>query len=105
MQHELSATLFYSFLFALGGAPTIAMLIIRIQTDNPDIIYSALIGLSAIIACVLVPLILIQNSILILKRKNESLLRNLKFLKYFYLSLNACCLVFWIGIQYWGYVT
>jgi hypothetical protein len=62
MQKNISATMFYSLLFAMGGAPTIAMMIIRAQTQNPEVIYAALIGLSVIIACVLVPIILLQNS-------------------------------------------
>ena len=58
MQKNISATMFYSLLFAMGGAPTIAMMIIRAQTQNPEVIYAALVGLSVIIACVLVPIIL-----------------------------------------------
>lgn len=61
--------MFYSLLFAMGGAPTIAMLIIRAQTQDPDIIYGAFIGLSVIIACVLVPVILLQNAFLFLSVK------------------------------------
>ena len=57
--------MFYSLLFAMGGAPTIAMLIIRAQTQDPDIIYRAFIGLSVIIACVLVPVILLQNAFIL----------------------------------------
>ena len=32
MHKNISGTMFYSLLFAMGGAPTIAMLIIRAQT-------------------------------------------------------------------------
>lgn len=64
MHKNISGMMFYSLLFAMGGAPTIAMLIIRAQTQDPDIIYGAFIGLSVIIACVLVPVILLQNAFL-----------------------------------------
>jgi hypothetical protein len=73
MHKNISGTMFYSLLFAMGGAPTIAMLIIRAQTQDPDIIYGAFIGLSVIIACVLVPVILLQNAFLFFKRKSEIL--------------------------------
>ena len=69
MHKNISGTMFYSLLFAMGGAPTIAMLIIRAQTQDPDIIYGAFIGLSVIIACVLVPVILLQNAFLFLSVK------------------------------------
>jgi len=100
MQKNISATMFYSLLFAMGGAPTIAMLIIRAQTSNPEIIYNALVGLSVIIACVLVPMILIQNAILFAKRKSESLEMKIQPLSQFYLVLNVLCLIYWLGIQF-----
>jgi len=100
MQKNISATMFYSLLFAMGGAPTIAMLIIRAQTSNPEIIYNALVGLSVIIACILVPMILIQNAILFAKRKSESLELKIQPLSQFYLVLNVLCLIYWLGIQF-----
>jgi len=100
MQKNISATMFYSLLFAMGGAPTIAMLIIRAQTNNPEIIYNALVGLSVIIACVWVPMILIQNAILFAKRKSESLEMKIQPLSQFYLVLNVLCLIYWLGIQF-----
>jgi hypothetical protein len=100
MQKNISATMFYSLLFAMGGAPTIAMLIIRAQTSNPEIIYNALVGLSVIIACILVPVILIQNAILFAKRKSESLELKIQPLSQFYLVLNVLCLIYWLGIQF-----
>ena len=60
MHKNISATMFYSLLFAMGGAPTIAMLVIQAQTQDPAIINAALIGLSVIIACILVPIVLIH---------------------------------------------
>ena len=68
MHKNISGTIFYSLLFAMGGAPTIAMLIIQAQTQDPNIVYGVFIGLSVIIACILVPLILIQNAFLFFKR-------------------------------------
>jgi len=100
MQKNISATMFYSLLFAMGGAPTIAMLIIRAQTSNPEIIYNALVGLSVIIACILVPVILIQNAILFAKRKSESLELKIQPLSQFYLVLNVLCLIYWLSIQF-----
>ena len=100
MQKNISATMFYSLLFAMGGAPTIAMLIIRAKTSNPEIIYNALVGLSVIIACILVPVILIQNAILFAKRKSESLELKIQPLSQFYLVLNVLCLIYWLGIQF-----
>lgn len=102
MHKNISGTMFYSLLFAMGGAPTIAMLIIRAQTQDPDIIYGAFIGLSVIIACVLVPVILLQNAFLFFKRKRETLEEKIKPLCYLYLGLNIVCLIYWLAIQYWG---
>ena len=102
MHKNISGTMFYSLLFAMGGAPTIAMLIIRAQTQDPDIIYGAFIGLSVIIACVLVPVILLQNAFLFFKRKSEILEEKIKHLCHLYLGLNIVCLIYWLAIQYWG---
>lgn len=102
MQKNISATMFYSLLFAMGGAPTIAMMIIRAQTQNPEVIYAALIGLSVITACVLVPIILLQNAFLYFKRKDEILEQKIKPLSQIYLGLNIICLIYWLAIQYLG---
>ncbi|MFC6166188.1 MULTISPECIES: hypothetical protein [Acinetobacter] len=100
MHKNISATIFYSLLFAMGGAPTIAMLIIQAQTQDPNIIYNAFIGLSVIIACILVPLILIQNAILFFKRKNEQLEQKIKPFCQVYLVLNVLCLIYWLSFQF-----
>lgn len=100
MHKNISGTIFYSLLFAMGGAPTIAMLIIQVQTQDPNIIYPAFIGLSVIIACILVPLILIQNAILFFKRKNEQLEQKIKPMCQLYLVLNALCLIYWLSFQF-----
>lgn len=100
MQKNISTTIFYSLLFAMGGAPTIAMMIIRAQTRDPAIVYQALIGLSVIIACILVPLILIQNAYLFFKRKDEQLEQKIKPMLNVYLGLNVICLVYWLALQF-----
>ena len=100
MHKNISGTIFYSLLFAMGGAPTIAMLIIQAQTQDPNIIYTAFIGLSVIIACILVPLILIQNAILFFKRKNEQLEHKIEPLCQVYLVLNVLCLIYWLIFQF-----
>ncbi|TCB55920.1 hypothetical protein [Acinetobacter terrestris] len=100
MHKNISATIFYSLLFAMGGAPTIAMLIIQAQTQDPNIIYNAFIGLSVIIACILVPLILIQNAILFFKRKNEQLEQKIRPFCQVYLVLNVLCLIYWLSFQF-----
>ncbi|MGE8561152.1 MAG: hypothetical protein ACN6NJ_09430 [Acinetobacter sp.] len=100
MHKNISGTIFYSLLFAMGGAPTIAMLIIQAQTQDPNIIYTAFIGLSVIIACILVPLILIQNAILFFKRKNQQLEQKIEPLCQVYLVLNVLCLIYWLIFQF-----
>ena len=100
MHKNISATMFYSLLFAMGGAPTIAMLIIRAQTQDPAIINAAFIGLSVITACILVPVILIQNAVLFFKRKNVQLEQKIKPLCQIYLGLNILCLIYWLSFQF-----
>ena len=100
MHKNISGTIFYSLLFAMGGAPTIEMLIIQAQTQDPNIIYGVFIGLSVIIACILVPLILIQNAFLFFKRKNDQLEEKIKPLCQVYLVLNALCLIYWLSFQF-----
>lgn len=100
MQNNIASTIFYSLLFAMGGAPTIAMLMIKTQNVDDAVFYQVFIGLSVIIACILVPFILIQNAYLFFKRKNEILEKKIKPLSQFYFVLNALCLVFWLIIQF-----
>lgn len=100
MQNNIATTIFYSLLFAMGGAPTIAMLLIKLQNVNPNAVYQIFIGLTVIIACVLVPLALIQNAYLLYKRKDENFDQKIQPLKKFYLLLNVLCLLFWLAIQF-----
>lgn len=93
---NIAQTIFYSLLFAIGGAPTIGMWIARIQTQNPDLILTAFIGLTVIIACVLVPVVLIQNSYLLVKRNNVLLDDEIKPLSKFYFVVDLCCLASWV---------
>ncbi|RKG37743.1 hypothetical protein [Acinetobacter rongchengensis] len=100
MQKNISNTIFYSLIFAMGGAPTIALMIIQAQTTDQALINSALLGLSVIIACILVPIILLQNAILFAKRKNVELNEKIKPLSQIYLVLNVICLVYWLIVQF-----
>ncbi|WP_089605457.1 hypothetical protein [Acinetobacter piscicola] len=100
MLKNISNTIFYSLIFAMGGAPTIALMIIQAQTTDQTLINSALLGLSVIIACILVPIILVQNAILFAKRKNVELNEKIKPLSQVYLILNVICLVYWLIVQF-----
>ncbi|MFW2095669.1 hypothetical protein ACG9ZL_05435 [Acinetobacter sp. ULE_I057] len=100
MQKNISSTIFYSLIFAMGGAPTIAMLIIQAQTTDLNIINNALLGLSVMVACVLVPVILIQNAFLFIKRNDQLLETKIIPLKNIYLMLNVICLIYWLAIQF-----
>ena len=100
MQKNISSTIFYSLIFAMGGAPTIALLIIHLQTTDTQIIQQALLGLSVMIACILVPCILLQNAYLFAKRKDAQLEEKIVPIKKFYLFLNILCLLYWLAIQF-----
>ena len=100
MQKNIANTIFYSLLFAMGGAPTIAMIIINAQTVQPEVAFQALIGLSVIIASILVPIILIQNTYLIIKRKSVEIEQKIQPVANFYLGLNVLCLIYWLIIQF-----
>jgi DMSO reductase anchor subunit len=100
MQPNIASTLFYSLLFAMGGAPTLAMLIIQSQPHDPQLLYQIFIGLSVMIACVLVPLVLAQNGYLYYKRKDHVLNAKIKPLMQFYLVLNVLCLAYWLIYQF-----
>ena len=100
MQKNISSTIFYSLIFAMGGAPTIALMIIHAQTTDPNVVNNALLGLSVMVACILVPIILIQNAYLFTKRKSQSLEEKIEPLKMIYLGLNVLCLVYWLIIQF-----
>ena len=84
----------------MGGAPTIAMLIIQAQTTDPAIVSQALLGLSVMIACILVPIVLIQNAFLFFKRNDQQLEQKIIPLKNIYLVLNVLCLVYWLMVQF-----
>ncbi|WP_111893075.1 hypothetical protein [Acinetobacter sp. MB5] len=96
LQPNISKTIFYSFLFALGGAPTLAMLIASQQTQNQQLLMSAFIGLSVVLVCVFVPIVLIQNTFLLIKRRSIELEEKIKPLSTTYFLLNVSCLLFWI---------
>lgn len=100
MQKNIANTLFYSFLFALGGAPTLAMLLIQAQPMDPDLLLPVLISLSVMVACVLLPIILLQNSYLIYKRHDARVEQRVKSVGQVYLVLNALCLAYWLLMQW-----
>lgn len=100
MQNTISATIFYSLLFAMGGAPTIAMFIIQSQPHDPALLYQIFMGLTVMIACVLVPLILLQNAYLWWRRKDEILAEKIKPIMKGYLILNISCLIYWVCYQF-----
>ena len=93
---NIAQTIFYSLLFAIGGAPTIGMWIASIQTKNPDLLLTAFVGLTVIIACVLVPLVLMQNAYLLYKRQDILIDEKIKILSKFYFILDLCCLASWV---------
>ena len=99
MQKNISSTILHSLIFAMGGAPTIAILIIQAQTQDPNIVFSAFVGLSVILACILVPIILIQNAYLWLKRNDEKLEEKIKPVGQVYMVLNILCLIYWLSYQ------
>ena len=100
MNKNITNTIFFFFFFAMGGAPMIAFMFIHAQTSDPAIINNALLGLSVIIACILVPLVLIQNAYLFVKRKDSALDAKIEPLKVIYLGLNIFCLVYWLMVQF-----
>lgn len=100
LQPNIAKTILYSLLFAMGGAPTIAMLIIQGQSHDPEIFYQAFVGLSVMIACVLVPLILVQNTYLLFKRHDEVLDLKIQIMMKAYFGLNIGCLLYWLYIQF-----
>lgn len=100
MQKNISGAMFYSLLFAMGGAPTIAMIIIQLQAPDPNVVYQIFMGLSVMLACVLVPLILLQNAYLFFKRKNPELEEKMEPWSHFYLVMNILCLIYWIVYQF-----
>lgn len=96
MQKNIAGTIFYSLLFAMGGAPTIAMIIIKLQHINEAYLYQTFIGLTVMVACVLIPLMLIQNTYLFLKRNNLILENKIQTLCQIYLVLDIFALIFWL---------
>ena len=82
LQPTISKTIFYSFLFAIGGSPTLAMLVIYGQEYHEDFFMTAFMSLSVLFACVLIPVVLIQNSYLLWKRESPNLEEKVKTLSH-----------------------
>ena len=100
MQKNIAATIFYSFLLALGGAPTLAMIMVQAQIVDQQQLYAVFVSLTVVFACVLIPLVGIQNIYLWLKRNDSMLDRKLTHYAHFCLCLNALCLAYWLAYPY-----
>lgn len=93
---NISKTIIHSFIFALGGAPTIAMWLSMQRVMDTDVFLSVFISLTVIIACILLPVIFIQNIFLLIKRQNTIVEDKVVYLANFYLCLNVICLLYWV---------
>lgn len=94
---NISKTIIHSFLFALGGAPTIGMLWANsVLAQDAELHLSVFTSLTILIACVLIPVILIQNIFLIVKKQDVKLDYKVEGLAHFYLVLNLLCLAYWL---------
>jgi len=93
---NISKTIFHSFIFALGGAPTIAMWLSTERVADPELFFSAFISLTVLLACVLLPIIFIQNIFLLIKRQSPIVEDKVAHLSWFYLILNVICLIYWL---------
>ena len=96
IQPKISKTIFHAFLFAMGGAPTIAMWIVQAQHPDQRVLLTAFISVSVILACILAPMILLQNSFLLWKRQSEKVEQHITPVYYGYLMLNLICLLYWL---------
>ena len=96
IQSYISKTIFHAFLFAMGGAPTLAMWIVQAQNPEQDVLLTAFVSVTVILACILVPIILFQNSFLLFKRQSANVEARIQPLYYGYLILNIVCLIYWL---------
>lgn len=96
IQPKISKTIFHAFLFAMGGAPTIAMWIVQAKISNQDMLLTAFMSVTVILACILVPIIFIQNSFLLFKRNSIKVEQSIEPVYYVYLILNLICLIYWL---------
>lgn len=93
---NISKTIIHSFIFALGGAPTIAMWLSMQRVTDPNLFFSVFISLTVIIACILLPIVFIQNIFLLIKRQSTTIEDKVAPLGNFYLILNVICLLYWV---------
>lgn len=93
---NISKTIFHSFIFALGGAPTIAMWLSEQRVTDPELFFSVFISLTILLACILLPLIFLQNLFLLIKRQSPAIEDKVLHLSHFYLILNVVCLIYWL---------
>lgn len=97
---NITKTLFYSLLFAIGGAPSIAMWITHLQVKNPEYFLSVFMSLTLFIACIIVPIILLQNAYLLYKRQSINVDNKVTGLAKFYFLLDIACLISWIYFKF-----
>lgn len=93
---NISKTILHSFIFALGGAPTLAMWLSMRQPVDQQMFFSVFISLTVLIACILLPVIFIQNIFLLIKRQSIAVDDKVGYLGNFYLVLNVICLLYWL---------
>ncbi len=93
---NISKTILHSFIFAIGGAPTLAMWISAMQVKDQQQLFQVFVSLTILIACILIPIIFIQNLFLMIKRQSVLIEDKIKPLSQFYLLLNIFCLVYWL---------
>ncbi|MDO4223534.1 MAG: hypothetical protein Q4D05_05845 [Acinetobacter sp.] len=104
MQPTISRVLFYSLIFAIGVAPTAAMWVLkynRVGIEQIESAMSAFIGLTLLFALIFIPIILVQNAYLFIKRKNPELDAKVVGLSRFYVIANGLCLLSWIVFLLW----
>ncbi|AOA59984.1 hypothetical protein [Acinetobacter larvae] len=93
---NISKTILHSFIFALGGTPTLAMWLSERQTQQPEQFMAYFVSLTVLIACIIFPVVFIQNSFLLWKRLDPNIDNKITKLSYFYLILNIICMIYWI---------
>ena len=93
---NISKTIIHSFIFALGGAPTLAMWLSMQRVTDMSVFLSVFISLTVIIACVLLPVVFMQNIFLLFKRQSVVVDDKVLYLGNFYLVLNVICLLYWV---------
>lgn len=95
MQPNISRVLFHSCIFAIGISPTAAMLVFLFYQQEFEL--NSFIALTIFFALIFVPLIFIQNTYLLFKRKDSILEGKIAWLSKTYMICNGLCLLAWIA--------